>query len=267
MAFQSTCFLCKESVHRGALDALNSLWKTDLLLRGMLDTARTFETPEGIDLQLRVVGPIPRALAWSIDALIRTGIYIALAMLLSFFDRLGQGIFLICLFLLEWFYPVLFEVLKNGATPRKRSMGIRVVNDNGTPVSWNTSILRNLLRVADFAPLFYGFGIVAMLLNSDFKRLGDMAAGTLVIYSTRITGNSNIPAEKPVPPPEYLSIKEQRAILDFAERSELLSPERRAELANSLSALTNASDERAVQLLYQYANWLHGSSSTSSEGQ
>jgi uncharacterized RDD family membrane protein YckC len=224
----------------------------------MLDTARTFETPEGIDLQLRVAGPVVRALAWVIDILIRSVVYVALSIALSILGEFGQGILLVSIFLLEWFYPVFFEVLKNGATPGKKRMGIRVVNDNGTPVSWSTSITRNLLRAADFAPAFYGFGLIAMLMNSDFKRLGDMAAGTIVIYGSPNAKKSAIPAAEPSPLPVNLSIKEQRAVLDFAERSELLSAERREELANIVPALTAAKDQQAVNILFRYANWLYG---------
>lgn len=224
----------------------------------MLDTARTFETPEGVDLQLRVAGPVVRSLAWGIDLLIRTVIYIVLSIVLSILGEFGKGVLLLCIFLLEWFYPVFFEVLKNGATPGKKKMGIRVVNDNGTPVSWSASITRNLLRAADFAPAFYGFGLTAMLMNPEFKRLGDMAAGTIVIYGSHATAISAIPKADPCPLSVNLTIKEQRAILDFAERSELLSSERREELANLIPALTNAADQRAVNLLYRYANWLYG---------
>ncbi|MGD8595247.1 MAG: RDD family protein [Gammaproteobacteria bacterium] len=224
----------------------------------MLDTARTFETPEGVDLQLHVAGPVVRSLAWAIDMLIRGVIYVVLSIVLSILGEFGQGILLLCIFLLEWFYPVFFEVLKNGATPGKKKMGIRVVNDNGTPVSWSTSVTRNLLRTADFAPAFYGFGLTAMLMNSDFKRLGDMAAGTMVIYSSKVAAKSDIPKAEPAPLPINLSIKEQRAILDFAERSELLSAERREELANIVPALTNSEDQQAVNTLYRYANWLYG---------
>lgn len=224
----------------------------------MLDTARTFETPEGVDLQLHVAGPVVRALAWAIDMMIRGAVYFVLSIVLSVLGEFGQGVFLLCIFLLEWFYPVFFEVLKNGATPGKKQMGIRVVNDNGTPVSWSTSITRNLLRAADFAPAFYGFGLTAMLMNSDFKRLGDMAAGTIVIYGSKTAAKSDIPKADPDPLPINLSIKEQRAILDFAERSELLSAERREELANIIPSLTNTKDQNAVNKLYRYANWLYG---------
>ena len=224
----------------------------------MLDTARTFETPEGVELQLHVAGPVVRSLAWLLDALIRTGLYIGLSIVLTQLGRMGGGIMLVGFFLVEWFYPVFFEVLKHGETPGKKTMGIRVVHDNGTPVAWSSSIIRNLLRVADFAPMFYGFGVTAMLLNRDFKRLGDMAAGTIVIYSPKKAQQTRIPVAQAVAPPFALSIAEQRAVMDFAERSQLLSTERQEELANILADLDGIKHEHAIQALLQYANWLHG---------
>jgi len=228
----------------------------------VLDTARTFETPESIDLQLRVAGPVVRAAAWFLDLLIRAMVYIALGMLIGFFGEMGTGIMLLTVFLLEWFYPVFFEVFKMGATPGKKRMGIRVVADNGTPVNWNASVIRNLLRAADILPFFYGFGLISMFLNREFKRLGDLAAGTLVIYSETEQERNNIPDAEAVPPPLPLSIDEQRAILDFAERSAHLSPQRQEELANYLYQLTHEKDQAAVNALFQYANWLHGNSSS-----
>jgi uncharacterized RDD family membrane protein YckC len=141
-----------------------------------------FETPEGIDLGLRVAGPISRALAWIIDAFIRYSVLFALSTVLASLLSFGMGLFLILLFLLEWFYPVVFEVVR-GATPGKKAMGLLVVHDNGTPVGWSASMIRNLLRSVDFLPFFYCAGLISILLNSRFKRLGDLAAGTLVVYA------------------------------------------------------------------------------------
>ncbi|MGD8560225.1 MAG: RDD family protein [Gammaproteobacteria bacterium] len=229
----------------------------------MLDTARTFETPEGVELQLHVAGPVVRSLAWLVDAMIRGVLYIGLAILLSQLGRMGLGIMLVGFFLVEWFYPVFFEVLKHGSTPGKKVMGIRVVHDNGTPVTWSSSILRNLLRVVDFAPLFYGFGITAMLMNSDFKRLGDMAAGTIVIYFPKQLQQTKIPEANALAPPIALSLSEQRAILDFAERAHLLSAERQAELADILADVHGHQGSQAIDSLLQYANWLHGTGNSS----
>jgi uncharacterized RDD family membrane protein YckC len=109
-------------------------------------------------------------------------VYIGLIFILPKFGNFGLALFRISLFAMEWFYPVVFELAWKGSTPGKRWLGLRVVMDNGTPITGRASLLRNLLRVVDFAPFMYGFGLLAMLFNRDFKRWGDMAAGTIVVY-------------------------------------------------------------------------------------
>jgi uncharacterized RDD family membrane protein YckC len=107
----------------------------------MLDTYREIETPEGVELHLRAAGVVSRSLAFSIDLSLRVLVYILLSIVLAFAGRMGQGVFLIAFFLLEWFYPVLFEMYWHGETPGKRMFGLRVVNDNGTPVGWGESLV------------------------------------------------------------------------------------------------------------------------------
>ena len=188
----------------------------------LIDTAKNHETPEGVILRIKTAGPVPRAYAWLIDSMIRAGIYIVLVSLFSVFSRAGTGMMLICLFLLEWFYPVVFEVY-SGSTPGKRSLGLCVVHDNGTPVDISSSLLRNLLRAADFFPLFYAAGLVSMMFRKDFKRLGDMAAGTLVVYDEKQTRSEKIQKTLPKQPPLEFRLHEKQTILDFAERSRTLS--------------------------------------------
>jgi uncharacterized RDD family membrane protein YckC len=108
-------------------------------------------------LEFRLAGPIVRAAAWAIDAVIRAVLYLALAIIMSLFGGVGMAVMLIGFFLIEWFYPVIFE-LHNGATPGKRMMGILVIQDNGTPVTPSASVIRNLLRTADFLPVLYATG-------------------------------------------------------------------------------------------------------------
>lgn len=217
-----------------------------------LDTVHTFETPEGVDLSLRVAGPLPRALAWVLDTLIRYTMLFVLSMVLLPLAELGVGTFLIMLFLMEWFYPVLFEVTR-GTTPGKKAMGLAVVHDNGTPIGWPASLIRNLLRVIDFFPVLYGLGLLSMLINRQSKRLGDLAAGTLVVYAEAARRvDTTIDAEArtlPVP----LAVEEQRALLDFAERSSRLAPGRVEELAEIISTERGPA---AVQTVLGYARWL-----------
>ena len=221
----------------------------------MFDTIRKFEVPEGVDLELRLAGPIVRILAWIIDFLIRTVIQIAAFFVLLWLGRIGMGIMLIIYFFIEWLYPVFFE-LYQGATPGKKTLSLYVCHDDGTPVNWQSSMLRNLLRVADFFPFLYALGLITMLMNKEFKRLGDLAAGTVVVYRDKKTSSISIPETNPTPLPVPLTLTEQRAILDFAERHEFLSIPRKQELANILSNLTKKNDDASVKELYQYANWL-----------
>jgi uncharacterized RDD family membrane protein YckC len=147
----------------------------------MLDTIRKFEVPEGVDLELRLAGPVIRINAWLIDFIIRSVIQTVIYFVLIWFSSIGWGLILLEFLIIEFFYPVLFE-LHQGATPGKKILSLYVCHDDGTPVNWQSSMLRNLLRVADFLPFAYATGLITMLINRDFKRLGDLAAGTVVVY-------------------------------------------------------------------------------------
>ncbi len=205
-----------------------------------LDTLCNVEIPEGIELSMTVAGPVARALAWSIDTLFRAVIYIVIGFVLSLFvagDFL-MGLFLILLFLMEWFYFVLYEVYREGQTPGKSTMGLRVLNDDGTAVDWSASMIRNLLRFVDFLPFSYGFGLISMLVSPDFKRLGDLVAGTLVVYSETERLPATLPEVQPLSPRHALTLEEQQALVSFAERSVSLTPQRNEELAQLTGPLT-----------------------------
>jgi uncharacterized RDD family membrane protein YckC len=84
-------------------------------------------------------------------------------------------------FFFLWGYYIFFEMLWNGQSPGKVLAKLRVIRVNGTPITLTESIIRNLVRVIDFLPLYYGIGVIAMFINSQSRRLGDLAAGTLVV--------------------------------------------------------------------------------------
>ena len=227
----------------------------------MLDTYRAIETPEGVELRLRVAGPVVRSLAWVIDLLIRGGVYVVLAIAMSQLGKFGIGLLLLSLFLFEWFYPVLFEVYRHGQTPGKRALGLRVVMDSGLPVTPAASLLRNLLRAADFLPLVYGFGLVAMLWRVDFKRIGDLAAGTLVVHVQRRKLHGTLPACEPLPPVRAMTPREQAAVIAWAGRSGRLTDARLGELALLAAPVTGyhgTSPTVASTRLAALAQWLLG---------
>lgn len=215
----------------------------------MLDTLRSIPTPEGFELTLRLAGPVPRALAFVIDFFIRAAVFGVLAMALGQFRGAGTGILLILAFLLEWFYPVVCEVWWHGATPGKRAFSLVVLNDNGTPVTFGASVTRNLLRAVDFLPMLYAFGLVSMLLNRDFKRLGDLAAGTIVVYRDKPAVRAALPDARAVAPRVALTMAEKRAVMDFAERFATLTPARADELAEHAAPLVRGSHQPAQVLL------------------
>ncbi len=196
-----------------------------------LDTTLLAETPEGIAIVLRPAGAVPRALAYALDWFIRFIVFTISLMLLTWVPGVGGGILLIVYFGLEWLYPMVFELLPGAATPGKRVLGLQVMMDTGLPVTPSAAVTRNLLRVADFLPLAYAFGFVSMLLRHDFKRLGDIVAGTLVVHAEQVRLAGALPDVEPLAPRVPLTRAQQVAILHLAGRARRLTTERVDELA------------------------------------
>lgn len=226
----------------------------------MLDTVREIETPEGISLRLRAAGALPRAQAWMVDLLLRMGVFVVAMIPLSLFGVGGNGLAMLLLFGLMWAYSVVCEVWLGGQTLGKRALGLRVVNADGTPVTWLPSVVRNLLRVVDVLPGVYGVGLVSTLIDPYARRLGDIVAGTMVIHANELPAGQQVPALAAVPLPVVLVADEQAALVEFAERSGQLTPQRQEELANLLTPLTGRHDAAAVRQLIGHANWLLGRS-------
>jgi uncharacterized RDD family membrane protein YckC len=197
----------------------------------LLDTVVAAETPEGILLELRPAGLSARCYAFVLDWLVRLVVVYVAGMVAALMGGVGMGFWLILFFALEWFYPVAFELGRSGATPGKKVMGLKVVMDNGLPVTPAASFTRNLLRVADFLPLCYGFAIVSMLVRRDCKRLGDLAAATLVVHEPRAAPKVRLEGVTPVPPSRVLAPRDQAALVSLAARAPTLTAERLDELA------------------------------------
>ena len=226
----------------------------------MLDTRYQVEIPGGINLEAQVVGPIPRFFAFAIDLVIRGVVIFVLSILSIPFGSfgLGGGFFLIFLFIIEWLYPVLFEVYMRGQTPGKKLLAISVINDDLSPVTLGTSMVRNLLRTVDFLPLFYLAGLVTMLSNGRFQRLGDMAAGTLVISVAESAKPAPMKDILPLAPATSLLRNEQSSIVDFLQRSEQLSEPRQQELAAILEGVTHHKSDNGVEQLQRIGAWFLG---------
>ena len=203
----------------------------------MIDTLKSVSLPEGAEITLRLAGPLPRAAAWFLDFMLRLVVSGSLPAAFQWAGKAGTGFYLVTLFLLWELYPILFEALWNGATPGKRAFNLAVVNGDGTPIRWPAAILRNVLRFADMMPIAYMVGLTSMAMDRQFRRLGDLAAGTVVIHRdapARARSRKAAPVQAPaVPmaPAVTLTALEQRAVLDFAERRPTWSEERAEELA------------------------------------
>lgn len=220
----------------------------------MIDNTLTYQTPEGTELSIETASVILRGYAWLIDAVIRSMILMVASRVLLWFFEAGFGLFMLTTFFVVWLYPVVFEVLNNGQTIGKKIMGIYVCMDNGMPVGWQASMIRNLLILADFLPFGFCFGMMSSLFSTSNKRLGDIMAGTVVAYVPKNETLPNIKTANAQHPPISLTFKEQKAILAFAERYETLPAARREELANILAKMTQGGDEPILG----YANAILG---------
>ena len=150
----------------------------------------TIQTPENITFGYELADLGSRFQACVIDTiLIVISQFIVIAIVLAvgnaadLFGAVGWviGIAVVLMFLLLWGYYILFELIWNGQTPGKRYIGLRVVDRQGVPVTFAASIIRNLVRIIDLLPVAYGLGTIVMAINKRGLRLGDLAAGTLVV--------------------------------------------------------------------------------------
>lgn len=143
----------------------------------------TIVTPEHVRIRLEPAGVGSRFLATMIDFCIVQGITTLFALIvISVLPRALAGIiYITATFILQWGWHLFFETRKQGRTPGKRALKIRVVDARGLPVSLHQSLVRNITRVLDFAPAFYGIGAIAALASPSHRRLGDIIADTLVV--------------------------------------------------------------------------------------
>ncbi len=226
-------------------------------LPAQLDSHIRVVIPENIAFEYRVASPFERLAAYVIDLLIMAMIVgvIWVTSLLVFGSlnqmEIGTGLLLISLFVVAWFYHGLFETYWNGQTPGKRSMGLRVMRVDGSPINAAQAILRNFLRVADgypFVPLFGSpdlalptglLGLVATASNRRYQRLGDLACGTMVIVEDRsLAGKFNetndvilAPIHELLPANAVPSRSLARVLSRYVDRRRYFGPARRSEIA------------------------------------
>lgn len=145
------------------------------------------DTPEGLALDLILAGPGTRAIAAMFDGFLQALALVALWLIVA--NGSGEGLLVVFIMIVSALfvpgYYVFFEMRSSGQTPGKKRMKLRVLSHDGGPVTLGASLARNLLRLVDFLPSSYFVGAIAMFMSSRNQRLGDMAAGTIVVIESQ----------------------------------------------------------------------------------
>lgn len=210
----------------------------------------TLETPENIEVHFELAGIGSRFCAMLIDSLLLGACIFVLFVLWMFavagYDPFFRGdwaewvsavLLAVLMVLITGGYFFFCEWLMRGQTPGKKSMKIRVIRDDGTAAGGSEILIRNLLRLVDFLPFGYAVGVLAMFPNPLCKRLGDIAAGTIVVKEGQTDYRAISDRKKfqlgdaPAPANVELTREERRLLGGFLQRREQLLPEARAKLA------------------------------------
>jgi uncharacterized RDD family membrane protein YckC len=207
---------------------------------------------------------VARLGAWLFDALLQSLVLMVVVLFPAAAGRVGSGLAYLLSFAVVWLYSVAFELLWAGATPGKKLLGLQVVRANGLPVDAAASLIRNLLRAADSLPFLPLTALVTMLATRGFRRLGDLAAGTLVVYRVRSAPVWQAAARgglRAVAPAAALTPAEQRTIVRFAGRAPFLGAGRAKEIAGPVAGLLDPRPEALndpVGSLAALAAWITG---------
>jgi uncharacterized RDD family membrane protein YckC len=236
-------------------------------LRQNQDTSVGVLTPEGIEFLLYPAGLLIRAAAYAIDSVVQFFFFLTVIVGIGMLASLtGTWLTMLTWFLIQWFYHVFCEIMFRGQSAGKHILGLRVVQSDGSPVSPGASLLRNLIRFADSFMFLYHIVLLSVSLSPGFRRVGDWAADTLVVYTAnaqapvRQAGLAWIGRFKKASPGRGLSYEEKQAILSFAGRYPLLGPDRAEELARIyVPSLTAAAPkDGAAEYLLGIAHTLIG---------
>jgi uncharacterized RDD family membrane protein YckC len=206
-----------------------------------LEDRITISTPDGIELSLALAGAGSRFIAAVIDIAVQ-GVLILLALLATsglLGGGLGEALFAMALFAALYLYNILFEVLAAGRTLGKRVTHLRVVRSEGAPVDLPASAIRNLVRLIDLLPGAYLIGLISILMTERNQRLGDLAAGTLVIREQRTGASAEQLGAGQAPTAAGWDVsavtrEELAAVRRFLGRREDLDRRARIELAHQL---------------------------------
>jgi uncharacterized RDD family membrane protein YckC len=220
----------------------------------------TLETPENIEVEFELAGLGSRFCAILIDSLLIGLVLLVLVVSVLLLGLAavpvlgrsgpGAGRWYEWLLALAWAivaalvfdgYFIFFELVMRGQTPGKSVMKVRVLRDDGTPIAVNEVLVRNILRLVDFLPAGYAVGAVVMFVSPLCKRLGDIAAGTIVVKEGQLDYRASADKKKQLVsaavavPNSELTPEERRVLAGFLQRRAELLPEARTALAQRLA--------------------------------
>jgi uncharacterized RDD family membrane protein YckC len=209
----------------------------------------TIDTPEQTALEFPLAGIGSRFVAMaadtSIQILIGLGLLILGAIMGQTLSLFGTpqwlfAILIILFFLLYTAYFAIFEAIWNGQTPGKRYAQLRVMKDDGRPITAYDSVARNLLRIVDSLPLFYGVAIISVLFSKQNKRLGDFVAGTVVVHEKAVEAarpflGAQVDGTAPAYEVSLVSQDELQLMEAFFQRRDSLDPALRGSMAAQIS--------------------------------
>ncbi|MFM7316862.1 MAG: RDD family protein [Isosphaeraceae bacterium] len=153
-----------------------------------LDTSLEINTPERVTFEVLVCGPFARLAAALLDGVfisVLLGVILLVLSIVSLGSQSIFGLYLAILFVLEWGYKIFFEIVNKGQTPGKRALGLRVMSVDGGPMQPGQAVVRNLVRAFEgILPFAYIPALLSICCSKRFQRLGDLAAGTIVVWET-----------------------------------------------------------------------------------
>jgi uncharacterized RDD family membrane protein YckC len=226
-----------------------------------MDDRYTIDTPENIEFAYDIAGIGSRFLAAIIDTMVIGAALVIIGILVSMVGARTEfapstarsvvaAIGAILSFLVLWGYYIVFELVWNGQSLGKRAIGLRVVREGGRPVNFVSSAIRNLIRIIDFLPAFYGVGVIVMFVDRRARRLGDLAGGTLVVKERRsvtlesLTAPTALPAAQSggaIQPPtlpnvHLLNDQDYNLVQEFLRRRDELGRDARVRLGVQLAS-------------------------------
>ena len=170
------------------------------------DSELVVATPERVSFDYKVAGLATRGIAQLLDLLILSAVLMALYFSALALEAIGSdsAAFLVAVigsFLIVFGYFWACEAFWSGQTVGKRVFRLRAVGDRGEPMTFVQAGIRNVVRLVDFLPYAYGVGLVTLFVNGRGKRLGDLAAGTIVVKDSDHVQLWQLPGGMPLPPP------------------------------------------------------------------